>query len=81
MRMLPGMTHLQIRNVPADVHRKLKARAAHAGQSLSEYALGELTQSVERPTRSELLKRLASRPPASVGEPAVDAVRAERVAR
>ncbi len=33
---------LQIRNVPDDVHRHLKARAAMEGRSLSEFALREL---------------------------------------
>ena len=32
------MTMLQIRNVPDDLHRRLKARAAMAGMSLSDYA-------------------------------------------
>jgi hypothetical protein len=34
------MKMLQIRNVPDDVHRQLKARAAMEGKSLSELALG-----------------------------------------
>ena len=33
---------VQIRNVPDALHRKLKARAAAAGQSLSDYLLGEI---------------------------------------
>jgi plasmid stability protein len=75
------MALVQIRNVPEDVHRRLKARAALEGQSLSEYALGELTKSLERPTRRELIDRVRSRAAATVSEPAADAVRAERDAR
>ena len=42
--MLIRMSTLQVRNVPEDVHRTLKARAAASGQSLSEYVLAELIQ-------------------------------------
>ncbi|MGH8586426.1 MAG: FitA-like ribbon-helix-helix domain-containing protein [Gammaproteobacteria bacterium] len=36
---------VQIRNVPDDLHRKLKARAALAGMSISEYLLREIEKS------------------------------------
>ncbi len=75
------MKTVQLRKVPDDVHRRLKARAAMEGQSLSEYALGELRRSLERPTRRELIERVAARERAVVSEPAVDALRAERNAR
>jgi plasmid stability protein len=75
------MKMLQIRNVPDSVHRRLKARAAIEGQSLSDYALGELTRALERPTRAELLARLASRAPVGAAEHSADAVRAERQSR
>ena len=75
------MKMVQIRNVPDDVHRRLKARAALEGRSLSEFALAELRRSLERPTRGELLERLQARERVAVSEPAADAVRAERDAR
>lgn len=75
------MKMLQIRNVPDEVHRRLKARAALEGRSLSEFALAELRRSLERPTRSELLERLRSRERAVVSEPSDAAVRAQRDAR
>ena len=75
------MALLQIRNVPDDVHRTLKSRAALAGQSLSEYALAELRRAAERPTREEILARIAERPTARLRRPAAAAVRAERDAR
>lgn len=53
-------TMLQVRNVPDNVHRQLKARAALAGKSLSEFALGELRRALERPTREELIARVAN---------------------
>ena len=75
------MKMVQIRNVPDDVHRRLKARAALEGRSLSEYALAELRRSLERPTRAELLERLQSRERSAVSPSAAEAVRAERDAR
>ena len=75
------MKLLQIRNVPDDVHRTLKSRAALAGMSLSEYALRELRTAAERPTRDELLARIAARPRTRLRQSAADAVRAERERR
>lgn len=72
---------IQLRNVPEDLHRKLKARAAMMGMSLSDYLLGEIKRSAERPTIEELQARLQQRRPVSPHEPAVDALRAEREGR
>ena len=71
-------TMLQIRNVPDRLHRKLKARAALAGMSMSEYALRELSKALERPTRQEVLARLAELPPLSLDPSPADAIREER---
>lgn len=75
------MKMLQIRNVPDEVHRGLKARAAMEGQSLSEYALSELRRAMERPSRRELVERVRTQLPVRAGESSADAVRAEREAR
>lgn len=75
------VSNLQIRNVPDDVHRQLKARAARAGQSLSEFALAELRRSLDRPTRAELLDRIARRRPVELDPGGAELVRAERDAR
>lgn len=72
---------IQIRNVPDALHRRLKARAALAGKSLSDYLLDEIRETAERPTVEELRARLAQRAPVSpTPEPAV-AVREERDGR
>lgn len=71
-------TMLQIRNVPDELHRKLKARAALAGMSMSEYALRELRKALERPTRAELLARLAELPPLDLEPPPAEVIREER---
>jgi plasmid stability protein len=75
------MKLLQIRNVPDEVHRTLKSRAALAGMSLSEYALAELRRAAERPTRAEIMRRIAERPRARLRHSPAAAVRAERDSR
>lgn len=66
---------IQIRNVPDDVHRTLKARAAMAGMSLSDYLLREIRLIASRPTMEEMQERLRSREAVSLGTFAADAVR------
>jgi plasmid stability protein len=75
------MTTLQIRNVPEDLSRILKSRAAAAGQSLSEYLLAELKRSAERPTIQELTERIRLRGPVEIKTSAADILREERDAR
>jgi plasmid stability protein len=72
---------IQIRNVPDALHRRLKARAALSGQSLSDYLLNEIRQAAERPTLDELRARLQSRPAVAPAVPPAQAVRAERDGR
>ena len=75
------MAMVQIRDVPDELHRELKSRAALAGMSLSEYLLMELRRSLERPTREEMLRRLSKREPVRVRPEPAEAVRAERKRR
>lgn len=76
------MVMVQIRNVPDQIHRELKARAALAGQSLSEYALGELRKALDKPTRAEVLARVAARSRLDVSaDEVVEGIRAERQER
>jgi antitoxin FitA len=77
----PPTRMIQIRNVPDHVHRQVKARAALAGTSLSDYLLREIERLVERPTREELLERLRSLPTFEPREPIAEAVAAEREGR
>ena len=69
---------VQIRNVPDALHRKLKARAASAGQTLSDYLLAELERLAARPTREEMLTRLHSRKRVLLKTPAAVVIRGER---
>ncbi len=52
---------IQIRNVPDDLHRRLKARAAEAGMSLSDYIKQDLVRRAEQPTMEEIDARVAAR--------------------
>ena len=72
---------IQIRNVPNELHRRLKARAALAGMSLSDYLLKEIRVAAERPTLEELRARLERRPAVTLSMPPAQAVRAERDSR
>ena len=74
-------TMVQIRNVPSDLHRQLKARAALEGMSLSDYLLREVRRAAERPTLEEMQRRLAGRTPVRLRTPPAAAVRAERERR
>ena len=72
---------IQLRNVPDDLHRTLKARAALEGMSLSEYLLGEVRRAAERPSVRELRLRLARRSRVKPRVLPAAAVRQERDAR
>src|SRR5438309_11634464 len=72
---------VQIRNVPSDLHRELKARAALEGMSPSDYLLRELRQAIDRPTLAEIRKRLSSRQPVRPRPAPAAAVRAGRNSR
>lgn len=69
---------IQIRNVPNELHRRLKARAALAGRTLSDYLLHEIRRVAERPTLEELRARLHSRAAVAPSVPPARAVRIER---
>jgi plasmid stability protein len=59
LERMPKM--IQIRNVPDEIHRKLKARAAAAGLTLSEMLSREAKLLAEQPTLAELTERIARR--------------------
>jgi len=72
---------IQLRSVPDALHRKLKARAAMASMSLSDYLTAEIRRVAERPTLEEMRERLASLEPVSSREKIVAAIRADRDSR
>ncbi len=58
---------IQIRDVPDDVHRTLKARAAAQGTSLSDYVLAEVARLARIPTPEELDERIRARSGTGIG--------------
>jgi len=69
---------IQIRNVPDAVHRKIKARAAQSGMTLSDYLLAEIERIAALPTRDEMLARLHARERVKLRTPAAEIIRRER---
>ena len=72
---------IQIRHVPDGLHRRLKAKAAGAGMSLSDYLRSECERIADQLTPGEIRARLNVLGPARVSESVVDIVRAERDSR
>lgn len=52
---------IQVRHVSDHVHRTLKARAAAAGMSLSDYVRRDLEEAAARPTLEEIDARVHAR--------------------
>jgi plasmid stability protein len=69
---------IQIRNVPDELHRRLKSQAALESLSLSDYLLREIRQTAERPTLREMAERLAARPMVKVRVSPAEILRQER---
>lgn len=69
---------LQVRDIPDDVHRRLKVRAAAESRTLSELVRAELIEIANRPTLGEIFERLGEREPVKIAESSASAVRAGR---
>lgn len=69
---------IQLRNVPNDLHRKLKARAATEGMSMSDFITREARRAVERLSDDEILARLAAQPIVTLKVSAAQIIREER---
>lgn len=72
---------IQVRNVPEDVHRTLKSRAALAGMSLSDFIKQQLVESASMPTLAELDARARQRAALTRGVTVQDTVDAIREVR
>ena len=75
------MAHIQIRNVPPDLHRKLKARAAEAGMTLSDYLLREVEIAAETPPLHETIRRIRSGKLSHFETRSADLIREDRDSR
>ena len=74
------MKLLQVRNIPDDLHRALKERAAREGTTMSELVLRELPRLAHRPSPDQVLDRIRRRTPVG-GAPAADLIDSERERR
>lgn len=72
---------IQIREVPEQVHRTLKARAAREGMSLSDFIKRELERAVERPSMIEWLERTQQVKPIPASRSAARVIRELRDSR
>ena len=78
--IIGGVANVQVRGVPEDVHRRLKAQAAMAGLSLNEFLLSWMADIARTPTVPELTERIRRRGTFD-GPSSAAAVRAGRDAR
>lgn len=69
---------IQVRNVPDSIHRTLKAKAALAGKSLSDWILEELEALAALPTEEELLERLREAEPFTMKRSSAKIIRKDR---
>jgi antitoxin FitA len=59
----PAMGAIQIKNVPPELHARLRERAAREGRNLSDYTLAVLERDLALPTTREWLERLRADEP------------------
>jgi hypothetical protein len=71
------MKMIQIRNVPDELHRALKTRAAREGTTMSHLILSELPRIAHQPSAEQVLTRIRGRA-AVGGASGADLVRADR---
>lgn len=72
---------IQVRNVPARLHRELVRRAKRRGQTLTGYLEDVLEREVARPEAAEVFERVRGRKPVDLGESAAEILRSERSRR
>jgi antitoxin FitA len=74
-------THIQIRNVPDSLHRKLKARAAEKNMTMTDYVKQLIEREIQKPTLAEMTERLRKLPPVVTSESAAEIIRRDRDSR
>jgi antitoxin FitA len=74
------MKMIQIRNVPDELHRSLKERAAREGTTMSDLILDELPRLARKPSPAQLIERIQRRAPVP-GPAAADLLSEERAER
>ncbi len=72
------MSSIQIRNVPEQLHRELKAQAATTGMTLSDYLLEEIREVAVKPTMRQWLDRVSQHEPVHTSLSSSEAIHLER---
>ena len=67
--------HVQIRDVPEPMHRKLKMRAAEEGMSISEYLKRLIDRDLKRPSWAEYEARMKKLEPISLPVSSAEIIR------
>jgi hypothetical protein len=77
------MSAIQIKDVPAELHERLRERAREQGQSLSQYALGVIQRDLALPSTRDWLRQIAEDDPVGgvSSEEIVDLIREGRAER
>ncbi len=73
--------HVQIREIPEAIHRKLKTRAAAEGLSMSDYLRRLIERDLKRPNWDEIEARMKKMKPVTLSESTAESVRRERDSR
>lgn len=73
--------HIQIREIPEKTHRKIKARAAEEGLSMSDYLKRLIDREMEKPSWDEMVRRMKALEPIDLPETTAAMVRRERDSR
>lgn len=74
--------HIQIREVPDETHRALKARAAAEGMSMSDYLKRLIERELKRPDWAAMAERMDAMEPIAISSKAiVRSIREERDSR
>lgn len=74
------MGHIQVKNVPDELHDELRRRATARHQSVREYLLELIRQDLARPTLEEWFDRVESRPPVQMSIRSDELIRHVRAA-
>lgn len=72
---------IQVRNVSERLHRELTRRARTRNQSLTSFIEGILEREIARPTKEDVVARIASREPIVLDVSAAELIRDEREER
>jgi antitoxin FitA len=77
------MSAIQVKNVPPELHERLRRRARREGRSLSDYILSVLDRDLETPTLREWLEGLSEDEPVAgvTADEIADAIQESRAER